>query len=81
MTDKSIAQRALDANYAAARLSQEVHATYWLASCHEPQAECSARGRMADVEKLFGDVAAALGYRIERIEPVPVEEHSSTEAA
>lgn len=67
MTQKSIAQRALDATYPAERLSSCVSAAYWLASCHEDQATVMAVGRMQEAEERLAAIAEAMGFKIERI--------------
>lgn len=64
---KSIAQRALDAQYDAGRLAECLNAAYWLASCHEEQADYMAGNRMKDAEERLLAVATALGYRVERV--------------
>lgn len=74
MTEKSTAQRALDANFPASRLAQELHAAYWLASCNEDLATYMAASRMREAEECFCKVGDALGYRVEKIEPVAADQ-------
>lgn len=68
---KSLAQRALDATYPASRLCEAVSAAYWLASCHEEQAEYMASGRMQEAEERLAAIADAMGFKIERIVSEP----------
>ena len=65
---KSIAQRALDAQYDAGRLAEALVAAYWLASCHEDQATYSASGRMKEAEERLASVALYMGFRVSKIE-------------
>jgi hypothetical protein len=71
---KSIAQRALDASYCASRLSEAVTAAYWLASCHEEQADHMAQSRIDEAEERLHSVATALGFKVERIGQAAIDQ-------
>lgn len=62
--EKSIAQRSLDGQYPASRLSECLVSAYWLAACHEDQAEYMALARMEEAQERLIEVAAAMGYRL-----------------